>query len=506
MIGPTAEIQNALLRGGRASFSIAVTPPMKCSVMERTGSPKRCAMIAWEISWSSRDRVSSTAKASPRTWRAPSPGDTCSSRVRPHVGDGAGHEQPGGGDRDVDPRQLGRSAPRPGSCAGPERPVPLSRFGHTPPTSRISNLCPPGGAHLSEGAPRLTRMGTARYHPGPGADPGADPGRRGGRGRLALAEPGRRLHDLSAALPLPHHRQDPRVAVAGRAARHGRPQGPGGPLRPARPPTGRRSVPHDLLEPDLGGGCSGRGARVAELFAGGEGGPEVAGGWSRAGRGLARYFTLEDPRRLEPAERELYVETVLDSKLLLRGFVDRLDVAPDRRGSAWSTTKAWRSIRRCRRRPAGRRWGPSRSGTLVVGSDGNPTLVTLKSGIHDRPCFRISFGDGTSVVCDNVHLWRVVTSRRQQTAGIHDVLDAQTPFSERHQPAGAEEGRELDVGGLRLRRSTLRDVAGLPVDPWLLGAWLGDGDTRGNGVSPWARRTSTTWSRCSRSDGHETFW
>ena len=44
---------------------------------------------------------------------------------------------------------------------------------------------------------------------------------------------------------------------------------------------------------------------------------------------LARYFTLEDPRRLEPAERELYVETLLESKLLLRGVVDRLDVAPD---------------------------------------------------------------------------------------------------------------------------------------------------------------------------------
>ena len=44
---------------------------------------------------------------------------------------------------------------------------------------------------------------------------------------------------------------------------------------------------------------------------------------------LDRYFTLEDPRRLEPAERELYVETLLDSKLLLRGFVDRIDVAPN---------------------------------------------------------------------------------------------------------------------------------------------------------------------------------
>ena len=44
---------------------------------------------------------------------------------------------------------------------------------------------------------------------------------------------------------------------------------------------------------------------------------------------LDRYFLLEDPRRLEPAEREFYVETALDSGLVLRGFVDRLDVAPD---------------------------------------------------------------------------------------------------------------------------------------------------------------------------------
>jgi len=42
---------------------------------------------------------------------------------------------------------------------------------------------------------------------------------------------------------------------------------------------------------------------------------------------LERYFTLEDPTRLEPAERELYVETVLESGLVLRGYVDRLDVA-----------------------------------------------------------------------------------------------------------------------------------------------------------------------------------
>ena len=43
---------------------------------------------------------------------------------------------------------------------------------------------------------------------------------------------------------------------------------------------------------------------------------------------LDRYFTLEDPTRLEPAHREMSVQTVLDSGLTLRGYIDRLDVAP----------------------------------------------------------------------------------------------------------------------------------------------------------------------------------
>ena len=66
---------------------------------------------------------------------------------------------------------------------------------------------------------------------------------------------------------------------------------------------------------------------LAEMF-GGEG-PEVAAWLTTCRTVLDRYFTLEDPQRLEPTERELYVEVLLDSKLLLRGFVDRIDVAPN---------------------------------------------------------------------------------------------------------------------------------------------------------------------------------
>jgi putative RecB family exonuclease len=57
---------------------------------------------------------------------------------------------------------------------------------------------------------------------------------------------------------------------------------------------------------------------------------------------LDRYFGLEDPSRLEPAERELYVETELEGGLRLRGYVDRLDISPggDLRVVDYKTGKA----------------------------------------------------------------------------------------------------------------------------------------------------------------------
>lgn len=66
--------------------------------------------------------------------------------------------------------------------------------------------------------------------------------------------------------------------------------------------------------------------------------PELAGmfadrddltAWlTSAGPLLANYFDLEDPTRLEPAERECLVKVLLPSGLRLRGFIDRLDIAP----------------------------------------------------------------------------------------------------------------------------------------------------------------------------------
>ncbi len=84
----------------------------------------------------------------------------------------------------------------------------------------------------------------------------------------------------------------------------------------------------DMLEPTWAALVEAEPA-LAGMF--GDEGPDLAAWLTSCRTVLARYFDLEDPRRLEPADRELYVEALLDSRLLLRGFVDRVDVAPDGR-------------------------------------------------------------------------------------------------------------------------------------------------------------------------------
>lgn len=220
---------------------------------------------------------------------------------------------------------------------------------------------------------------------------------------------------------------------------------------------------------------------VAEIFGPPDGAAGAAEGlddWLTSCRAvLDRYFTLEDPRRLEPAEREVYVETLLDSRLLLRGFVDRIDVAPD--GAI--RVVDYKGLALDTRLPTPSGWatmGDVRVGDLVVGSNGRPTQVIEKSDVHHRPCYRITLQDASTVVCDNVHLWTVVTSRRQvQTRHTLDTealaeLFQQLKGDGRPHSMWIEAGAALDLPDIEL-----------PVDPWLLGAWLGDGATRGGQLS-----------------------
>ena len=66
---------------------------------------------------------------------------------------------------------------------------------------------------------------------------------------------------------------------------------------------------------------------LSTLFA--EGSADELAGFLASVRELLRgYFAVEDPRRLDPAERESLIEATIEDQLLIRGYVDRLDISP----------------------------------------------------------------------------------------------------------------------------------------------------------------------------------
>jgi len=55
---------------------------------------------------------------------------------------------------------------------------------------------------------------------------------------------------------------------------------------------------------------------------------ELAGWLASAGDLIQTYFTLENPAHVQPTDREQLVEVTLEDGLVLRGVIDRLDIAP----------------------------------------------------------------------------------------------------------------------------------------------------------------------------------
>ena len=57
-------------------------------------------------------------------------------------------------------------------------------------------------------------------------------------------------------------------------------------------------------------------------------------------------------------------------------------------------------------------------GDLLIGADGKPTRVIAATAVlHDRPCYRVEFSDGTTIVADAQHQWATSThaSRRAES-------------------------------------------------------------------------------------------
>lgn len=115
-------------------------------------------------------------------------------------------------------------------------------------------------------------------------------------------------------------------------------------------------------------------------------------------------------------------------------------------------------------------------GDDVFGSDGNPCKVIAKSDVKEIGTFIVKFDDGSSVPCDSEHLWWVLEGASNN---LNESVVSVTEIGRRlHDKRDGARGPLYRVPVAE--RLNLPEVE-LPIDPYLLGAWLGDGN-RGRGV------------------------
>ncbi|MBX6769219.1 MAG: ATP-dependent DNA helicase RecG, partial [Actinomadura rubrobrunea] len=126
--------------------------------------------------------------------------------------------------------------------------------------------------------------------------------------------------------------------------------------------------------------------------------------------------------------------------------------------------------------PAGfRPMGETAVGDEVVTPTGEVTVVTGVFPQGERDVYRVVFCDGTSVECDDEHLWPVKTDDGWRQGGPLEVLTTRELRQELSKGNGAWclpliEPPQLDA------------VAPRPVDPYLLGLLLGDGRAENGAV------------------------
>lgn len=116
--------------------------------------------------------------------------------------------------------------------------------------------------------------------------------------------------------------------------------------------------------------------------------------------------------------------------------------------------------------------GNLKPGDQVFGPDGLPTRVTAASGVfsgHD--CYRVTLSDGRSVVADGGHLWTVLGQRRSER--IRTTVELAEALT-----GASRNGRIKRQYGIDVPGALITDDALLPVDPYVLGFWLGDGRSR----------------------------
>jgi len=128
------------------------------------------------------------------------------------------------------------------------------------------------------------------------------------------------------------------------------------------------------------------------------------------------------------------------------------------------------------------RHGWTTFGEVTVGDElfdeqGRLCKVTKKTEVmYDRPCFEVTFSDGTKLVADAEHQWLASEwSERANAARSGGELHERV-VTTAEMAASLKHGR-MNNWAVRVAEALDLPKQVLPVDPYVLGVWLGDGNS-----------------------------
>ena len=140
------------------------------------------------------------------------------------------------------------------------------------------------------------------------------------------------------------------------------------------------------------------------------------------------------------------------------------------------------------------RMGDIKVGMYVTGKNGKPTKVTGVYPQGIKSLYRVSFSDGSSTLAGEEHLWSVSSANNYEW---HTVTTGQMIRGEKVIHKNQKNGRNYEMsllikapnGNRRLQIPMVKAVhysdedSSLPIDPYLLGCWLGDGHSGSGSVT-----------------------
>lgn len=133
--------------------------------------------------------------------------------------------------------------------------------------------------------------------------------------------------------------------------------------------------------------------------------------------------------------------------------------------------------------PQGQRlWGDLQPGDTLFGRDGQPTTIIGTQCYKKAPMYRVTFSDGTFIDVSSGHLWTVRGRNERRTKrGEWSTMETIELVNRGVKRAnGLTQARQWEIPTYR---AVIFPDTDQPVDPYVLGVWLGDGSKHGGGIT-----------------------